>query len=169
MSLVGPFVHYLLLLQWYAQGASGLSSCFSCVECYLLGHIPAWLHAAACHGPRHFAHTEFSQYQASVIDSRCDHCHSGCHSKTVKSGLKKQERPSSAPRGWFEDDRHHDSHDEDHCVVCQSLVGFALAVSLHDSVRLPPDLCSYRVFKGSDGLRAAEQFLVQQPRGPPAV
>lgn len=133
----------------------------------LLGHIPAWLHAAACHSLAHVTHDESSQHHAFDKDSGCDHCHSVCRTKVAKSDL--EDRPSSAPREWFEDDRHHDSHDEEHCVVCQSLVGSALAISFDDSVRLPPDLCSYRVFTGSDGLRAAEQFLVQRPRGPPAV
>jgi|JI10StandDraft_1071094.scaffolds.fasta_scaffold00534_22 hypothetical protein len=135
----------------------------------LLGHIPAWMHAAACHDLGHWAPADIAQHQVSDADSHCDHCHSGCHTRTSQRAENRSDRHAFENGDWFEQDTHHNSHDSRHCVVCQSLVGSVLGASFDDSVRLPPDVCSFRICAFPIGYWTADQLLIQQPRGPPSA
>lgn len=135
----------------------------------LLGHIPAWMHAAACHDLSHVGTDGFAQHDVPAADSHCDHCHSTCHPGNATRDDDRSDGHAFENPAWVDNDTHHESHDDAHCVVCQSLVGSVLAASFDDSVRLPPDVCSFRICACPLGFWTADQLLIQQPRGPPSA
>lgn len=136
----------------------------------LLGHIPAWLHAAVCHadscGSQESIHTDSEQNSDNQPSRSCSHCHTSCHSSEADQPLRAAAKVSNKPLAFNVDQHDGQTHDEEHCVVCQSLTGTACGL-IADETRLTEVDCSHFVMVMPIGAWISDQHHIQQPRGPP--
>jgi hypothetical protein len=136
----------------------------------LLGHIPAWLHAAVCHAAdcssTAAVSSESDQDSENQPSGQCNHCHSSCHSSDDIERSPGSAKESIKPLAFDIDQRHGGTHDEEHCVVCQSLAGAACGLIAVQSPLTEVD-CSHIVIALPVGFWHSDQHHIQQPRGPP--
>lgn len=129
-----------------------------------LGHIPAWIHYVALHGAEH------SETFSEAGAGHCDHCHSTCRvvvtkfePKNVQPDKELRDITSLAIRGLDVE-----SHDEEHCILCQSLVHSVSALGPDANVKMLAEF-SYFFVLTQCGLCLKSAYSIQQPRGPPVV
>jgi|GEM_PF-2339345 len=164
MSLVGPFV--LSSFRRFIDMCTRVRPFLTLFLCGLLslGHIPAWIHFVEFHGAEQFE--TFSEADVG----HCEHFHSTCRVVVTKSEPKNVQPARELRDVTSLTIREVDieSHDEEHCILCQSLVHSVSALGPDANAEMLAESSYFSVLTQCHFcLKSA--YSIQQPRGPPVV